>query len=189
MTNRLWAVTARVLASTPVRAALLRYAKRRPHKHLYDHDGAVYMMRWRVIDEGTRASRWLKRLTGYASVRIHEIRREDHDRALHTHPFEYRTVVLRGGYVEHLTTLKDADGPIAVETRRRGDTEAAPRTRLHRIAEVAPDCTTLFFMADNDDAWYFYEDGLFHHAEEYLHRAGYKLHSDGKSYGAQRNEH
>jgi hypothetical protein len=58
-----------------------------PYTHLSD-----YMHRWWLVkaadDKSTRA------------VRVHRILRSDHDRALHDHPWENCSIILRGGYWE-----------------------------------------------------------------------------------------
>lgn len=50
--------------------------------------GDTYMTRWRLVQ------------TPWFGVYLHKINRPDHDRDLHDHPWDFRTLVLKGGYVE-----------------------------------------------------------------------------------------
>ena len=71
---------------------------------------SLYMRRWRLGFQ-----RW-------PGFRLHHIVRSDADRELHDHPFSFVSIILRGGYWEHL-----ADG-----TR----TWHGPGSILFRSAEV-----------------------------------------------------
>lgn len=50
--------------------------------------GSLYMRRWRIGPD------WLP------GIRVHHILRSDVDRELHDHPFDYVSIILRGGYRE-----------------------------------------------------------------------------------------
>jgi len=51
-------------------------------------DGQLYMRRWRIIH------------TKWFGLRLHNIVSSDSDRALHDHPFDFISLILKGGYVE-----------------------------------------------------------------------------------------
>lgn len=93
MTNDLpWTVLAVLCAAgllVPVllRKLLLGYARRRPYFHLSDYMERFWLVRHNA-DKSNRA------------VRLHHIKRSDHDRALHDHPWNNGSVVLRNGYWE-----------------------------------------------------------------------------------------
>lgn len=53
------------------------------------HLGSLYMRRWRLVH--------FKRF----GVRVHCIERDDKDRELHDHPFDFVSIILKGGYIEH----------------------------------------------------------------------------------------
>lgn len=145
----------------------------RPARDLFDRDGSCYMRRWRIVDEGTLASRVLQALTGYSSIRLHHILKADHDRDLHNHPFDYRTFVLRGFYAE---TYKDGRGNRKVQRRvvEPGEAAALPGVAFHRIAYVPPGGVwTLFCMTRNTGTWGFNVDGKFVPSTTYLLRKGY----------------
>jgi len=67
---------------------LIRYAKKTPY---FDLPG--YMERWWLF----KPRSWLPFRT-----RIHHILRSDNDRHLHDHPSDFWTLILRGGYWEHV---------------------------------------------------------------------------------------
>ena len=66
---------------------LIAYAKKRPYHHL-----GSYMLRYWLKDPGEDCKTW--------GARIHHIKRSDHDRCLHDHPWPNTSVVLAGGYWE-----------------------------------------------------------------------------------------
>ena len=97
-----------------------------------------YLHRWRLLGAG----RFM--------LRLHRILSPDGTPFLHTHPFWYVSVVLRGGYTERFlrsdgTLAERRHGPGAVIVRR-------PDT-AHRIDSVRPGCTTLFFSWKVAGGW------------------------------------
>ena len=160
----------KALSSRPGFAAVQAYAFRTPHKHLVGSDGSLYMGRWHVVDEGTLGGRLLKLFTGYESVRLHWIRRPDHDRHLHNHPFNYRTFVLKGLYSE----IVEGQDQEPVEFNRfvyTGQTATGSGSKFHRIDQISQGGVwTLFFMTKNKDAWGFKVDNKFVERGEYFRR-------------------
>ena len=85
---------------------LIARAKRTPYFHLIV-DGIPYMNRWhlipmkkhRIVPFFSNPLFWLFQKLDI-SVRIHEILQSDSDRAFHDHPFDFITVILKGGYYE-----------------------------------------------------------------------------------------
>lgn len=151
---------------------LTTFAFRRPHRHLHDIDGGLYMGRWRVVDEGTLASRILERLTGYSSIRLHRIMRADRDRDLHNHPFAYRTFVVRGWYTEQYQTFNKRRRNRIIQ---EGETGTGDAETFHRIDGVPPDGVwTVFCMTRNAGTWGFKVDGRFVKSTRYLLRKGYR---------------
>ncbi len=112
-------------------SALERIGARRPYLHL----------------EGYMERFWILR-TPWLSARLHRILRSDHDRDLHDHPWDYASVILRGGYWEVTADGKRWYGPGSVVFRRAG--------HLHRL--VLPDgapATTLFIHRRKRRDWGF----------------------------------
>lgn len=166
-----------------------------PHVHLFDLDGNMYMGRWSVVDEfyrvngrdttkRTTASKVLEKLTGYTSIRLHWIRRADHDRDMHNHPFNYRTFVLKGRYAEEYDEPGIHDSRLCgYRWLHRGQSGTGDADKFHRIAFVPPEGVwTLFCMTRNTNKWGFNHDGAFVLSTRYFRMRGYgKRHrSNGK---------
>lgn len=201
-------------------ALLKRYAFRTPHQHLYDKDsGEIYMGRWRVVDEVQEfgyydcslewhevrkrnlSSKVLEFFTGYSSIRLHHINRKDHDRDLHSHPFDYRTFVCKGYYAEvfqddvkeytwkwtdrvtgiyHCVTKWTNKGPHGRRVIFAGDTQTGTGQKFHRISEVSPGGVwTLFCMTNNLNDWGFLVDDQFVLSRDYFQAKG--IRNDGKA--------
>lgn len=133
---------------------LISLAERTPYFHIHGPDGAFYMGRWWLLRgqaAGDECPLWLRWLP--MAIRIHWIVRPDSDRHLHDHPFDYRTVILRGWYVE-----EDVFGER--HFRRAGDTVSARAQTFHRIAEVSPGGVwTMFICGRRRHTWGFLVDG------------------------------
>lgn len=106
----------------------------RPHRHLHDLDGSLYMGRWRIVDEDSPVGKVMEYLTGYASARLHLIMREDHDRDLHNHPFAYRSFIVRGHYSE--VCQDGLYGSPYYHEVTQGQTVTGSARKFHRIAHV-----------------------------------------------------
>ncbi len=78
---------------------------------------------------------------GPLHIRTHKIIGEDITSLLHNHPFNYISIIIRGGYTE---TVKNKKGLVG---RRHGLFSFVLRksSTYHRIDAVLPDTTTLFF--------------------------------------------
>ncbi len=70
-------------------------------------------------------------------IRIHHILSGDKTPFMHTHPFHYVSIILSGGYTEHL------EGKVI--HHKRGGIIIRKNTTLHRIHSVLPGTKTLFF--------------------------------------------
>lgn len=57
----------------------------------------TYMRRWLLPQRW-----WPRALTKFLpGIRVHNIMTSDEDRALHCHPFDFMTIILKGGYTEY----------------------------------------------------------------------------------------
>lgn len=167
-------------------AMLKAYAFRTPAKHLYDHDGSLYMGRWRIVDEGSRGSKILAILTGYTHIRLHHICRADHDRELHNHPFDYRTYIAQGFYAEQYEEpawqLSGAGEPWYVSGKRQGyrfvhagRTATGNQNKFHRIDLIPTGGVwTMFCMKPDSGLWGFRgDDDVFIESHDYFKLKGY----------------
>lgn len=117
MTRSLWRAIARVLAHPRVSSWIIRQVEELPTSHL-----GGYMLRYILVPYEWR---WP------FAIRIHRILREDLDPYLHDHPFDWRTIVIQGWYVE-----EDIFG--VRHLRSAGHTAAQPAEAWHRIDQVSP---------------------------------------------------
>lgn len=153
--------------------AILRYSTREPYWHLQGYMNRNWVFNPYDKDNVTRYS-WTR-----VSARTHHILRADIDRHLHSHPWNARTIILRGWYKE---VRLDAHGNEVMFTRRAGDTSRLNHGEYHRIVEVSEGGVwTLFFTFGNLGPWGFLVDGKKINSDDYF-RADFE--SDGTSQAA-----
>lgn len=141
ITDAEWTTIARAVAVPAIAERLIALSKRTPY---FDLDG--YMERGWIYD--AEAAGRPER----ASVRVHHILRADRERDKHNHPWEARTIILKGWYRER----RVVDGIDVVTTRRAGDTAPIGTDTFHSIEEVSPGGVwTLFFMSPWKKGWGF----------------------------------
>lgn len=163
----IWSLLAKLLARPAVTGWLIRQALKTPYTHI-EKDGSVYMERYWLFNPypgfGGRR-RWGDRLP---SVRLHKICRPDQDRHPHDHPWEARTIILRGGYEEERMEVRlgahgiFSRGDIGVlHTRYPGDTATLSLGEYHRITWLDPDepTWTMFITWRYQGTWGFLVDG------------------------------
>jgi hypothetical protein len=109
-----------LLRSERVRRWVIARSIKHPFKHLVG-----YMNRYWFFNEKWRIP-WLP------AIRVHCILRRDKDREIHDHPFDFRTFILFGSYVE-----QDVMG--GQRTYRAGDTYKSRAERFHIIVHCEPD--------------------------------------------------
>ena len=125
----------RLLARPAVVDWLIRRAQRTPYFHITGADGSVYMERYWLFNpyDKVQKSRWRGWLP---SIRLHRIVREDRDRHLHDHPWDARTVILRGWYIEERRVESTLFKELVARYRRRaGDTATLRFGEYHRSDE------------------------------------------------------
>lgn len=179
MKNLIWNAIARTLARPAVADRLIAHALETPYMHILSPDSSeVYMERYWVFNAYDRATNKPKFWWCPWSIRVHYIRREDRDRDCHDHPWNARTIILRGGYTEErLVRIEDLgetighrplvvldDGRFAVAKRffrKPGDTATLGFGEYHNIREVGPDgAWTLFISGPWRGIWGFLVNGI-----------------------------
>lgn len=152
-----WKLIAR-LASTPCVADwLIRRAMKTPYLHIY-HKGNLYMGRWWLFNPQT-ADEPLRYKWFPLSIRLHHICQPDVGRDLHDHPFNARTIILKGGYTE---MRLDPDGIVRHYTRGAGDTAKIKIGEYHTIEEMnweTRDAWTVFITGPRKNNWGFLVNG------------------------------
>lgn len=156
MKNILWSFFAWIVSRKPIADLIIRRAMKTPYWHL---DG--YMNRYWLFNGYPRESKE-RRFPGISlSIRIHHILREDHDRDHHNHPFDARTVILRGWYAE------DREG--VTRYRDVGHTTSINRDTFHRISDIHVDgCWTMFIIFKTYDKWGFKTPQGFVQSDKYF---------------------
>ena len=151
----IWKLIARLLAKPAIANWLIERAKRRPYSPIVK-DGVLYMDRWWLFNpypdtggSGADRPRWQLPI----SIRIHHIAEPDQDRHLHDHPWNARTVILRGGYVEERIGEPE-------RLRLAGDTATLNFGEFHRIVFIPPGgAYTMFITGPYRGTWGFLVDG------------------------------
>jgi hypothetical protein len=162
--QRIWQLVARLITRESVADWLFLRAIRTPYNHIRSADGReVYMLRYWLFNPYP-ASGETKRWSLLPSVRIHWIMRADQDRHLHDHPWNARTVVLKGWYRE-----ERIEHPGMSYWRTSGYTGRLLFGQYHRIAEVSPGgVVTLFITWRYQGTWGFLVNGVKVPWREYL---------------------
>ncbi|MGH9931715.1 MAG: hypothetical protein ACREA9_21135 [Pyrinomonadaceae bacterium] len=169
MSEVIWRGIARILAKPAIANAIIRYAQRTPYFHLPCDEDPSYMKRWWVfnryrLDNGKPRFRWCP-----WSVRVHHILREDRERHIHDHPWNARTIILRGFYVEYrenaefesMTPSNPSNPEFEVKLRQAGDTATLGHNRYHCIRQVSDGGVyTLFISGPWQGVWGFLVNGV-----------------------------
>lgn len=143
--NRIWKYIAMQLASRPQLVdRLIAHCKKHPYFHIVEN-GDLYMSRYWLIKERP----WLP-----FAIRLHEWHRPDSGRHLHDHPCNFRTIILRGWYIE-----RDSLG--TTRLMHAGATRAHPKEYLHRVEAVSKLIPTysLFIYWGQHQLWGFVVNG------------------------------
>jgi hypothetical protein len=103
------------------------------------------------------------------SYYIHRFLKSDQDRALHNHPWEFRSVVLCGAYREEYRTGTPGAYRVVSRVRRAGSVAKMGADHFHRVDLVTNDVWTLFITGKKIQTWGFWdrERGVFIPHHEY----------------------
>lgn len=158
-----WQLFAWIVSSRPVARWLIARAMRTPYSHIHGRQGGgqLYMARFWLFNPyegGTGLRRWGDRLP---SLRIHWIRRPDDDDHPHDHPWNARTVILDGWYIEEKGLVPTSWDITGKWRRRRGYTGTLKFGEYHRIDRVCPQGVyTLFITWKKQGSWGFLVDDV-----------------------------
>ena len=126
-------------------------------------DKRPYMIRWQLIKDKIDTLSQSRDLR--FNIYLHKIMLSD-EPVLHDHPWNYATLILKGGYYEHTPEGKFWRGPGHFRYRKSTD--------LHRL-ELAKDengnelpCWSLSYMGKKVQEWGFIKNGKRIHNETYL---------------------
>lgn len=158
----IWRIVAHTVSRPLIADFLIRRSLRTPYSHL-----AGYMDRFWLFnryecdpDPVTGERRYPKRsrlMNALPSIRIHHILRRDLDPAPHDHPWDARTIILDGAYVE--VRGKPEEGQVQ-HFRSPGDTAQIRFGEFHNIVDMTDDGVwTMFITYGYRGKWGFWKDG------------------------------
>lgn len=166
--NTIWNIIAWIVSRQRIADWLIARSQRTPYFDIVK-DGRTYMHRWWLFNpynHETRKPRW--RWLPF-SIRVHHIVKPDDDLHLHDHPWNARTIILRGGYLEEIPAGIDGRHPerghrisrkCVGRFRQQGDTNPIGFGEFHRIIHVAEGgAYTLFISGRYRGDWGFQVDG------------------------------
>jgi hypothetical protein len=173
MSELAWRLAARTLSHPVMLRRLIKRGLAHPYTPIVKNNSHgledLYMDRlWllRPYPEG-REKHWLKTaglMYDGPSARLHLINREDLDRDCHNHPWRFRTLCLRGGYI-----MEMLDGTRI--TVRPGDSYELKTNQYHRIVELLDGPTiSIFITYEYEGVWGFMADGKHVPYHEYLNK-------------------
>lgn len=142
----IWKFIARICSFPLVAYWLINRSFKIPYTSIIGPDGSLYMGRWWLFNPYPKKKvRWQFPI----SIRIHHICRADSDRHLHDHPWNARTIILKGWYEE-----ERLDG--SKYFRNAGDTATLKFGEYHRINEVSEGGVwTMFITGKYRGTWGF----------------------------------
>ena len=127
--------------------------------------GKIWYAEPHIVTDGTgpvlfrsRPIAWLLQRFNI-SVRVHEILRSDVGRDPHDHPFNYLTIILKGGYIER--RFDDLGDPISAKWHGPGSIMWRPAHSWHMLELLEGKTATTLFITGRkiDGAWGFNVDG------------------------------
>lgn len=162
----LWTLIAWILSRNAVATAIINYALRTPYFHLPSNEDPSYMERYWVFNPYVRKNnkQGRSKYTWFPwNIRVHWIKRADREQHLHDHPWNARTIILKGWYEEERL------GDRFTWLRYKGQTATIGYEQYHRIVKVADDgAWTLFISGPYQGFWGFLVDGVKIHYKKYL---------------------
>jgi len=101
------------------------------------------------------------------NITLHKVLLSD-EPTLHDHPWNYATVILKGGYWENTPEGRFWRGPGHFRYRRSDDMHYLELAQDQNGCEIP--CWSLFFMGKKTGDWGFLKNGEWIHNEQYLAR-------------------
>jgi hypothetical protein len=162
MKNLFWKIIAFIVSRPIIVDWLIDQAMKTPYSHIQSrYLEGIYMFRYWLLNAYTKISKnkTIQKLRSrLSSVRLHKIMLPDSDSHLHDHPWNARTIILRGMYIEERMM---PDGTIQQFTRRAGDTATLKFGEYHRIVLIPKEGVwTMFISQKYQGTWGFLVDGI-----------------------------
>lgn len=117
-------------------------------KEIISKTGEVHFRRWELLK------------TPWGSIWLHGIYKADQDKHLHNHPWDFKSIVLKGSYIEQTPLGNKRQYPGKFNSRNGAD--------YHKILELlSPVVYTLFFVSKPKREWGYRVRGEFIQHEKY----------------------
>ena len=119
-------------------------------KEIISKDGTLHFRRWRIV------------YTPWFTINVHGIYKADEDKHLHSHPWNFISIVLKGSYTEELEDDR-------YNLRYPGKIEKRTKDVFHKILELhSKSIYTLNIMwGTEEDKWGYQVDGKYVDHETY----------------------
>jgi hypothetical protein len=114
-------------------------------KEIVSKKGELHFQRWRII-----SCKWL-------AIYIHKIYKEDNDKHLHNHPWNYWNMILSGGYGEASMLYNQ----VVYHNMLPFSSSIRKHDRYHKISTIFKPTTTLFITSGRKYDWGYDVDGEF----------------------------
>jgi hypothetical protein len=185
-----WPTIAAIVSFPHVADWLIRRSQRTPYSPITARDdpNEIYMQRWWLFNPYPAPGEYRRKgwRDWLPSIRVHHILRADDDGHMHDHPWDARTIVLRGWYAEerplrsigaddlqfnlvNITNYPGEREARGVTDSLVGSTRAVRFNSYHRICQVSPGGVyTLWFTWRYQGTWGFWVDGRKVPYREYL---------------------
>lgn len=158
MREFLWRIIARIVSHKKIKWWLIERSMKTPYTPIMSADGMqVYMGRWWLFNPYPAPGDYKRKgwRDWMPSIRIHHIMQPDQDRHLHDHPWNARTIILDGWYLEN------RKNDIWPYLRENGDTAKLLFGEYHKITAVSPSGVyTMFITWKYRGTWGFDVDGV-----------------------------
>ncbi|KFF48129.1 hypothetical protein GY26_16265 [Gammaproteobacteria bacterium MFB021] len=173
--NIVWKITAWLASRRRIADWLIERSQHTPYFDIVK-SGETYMRRWWLFNPYDHETRKPRHRWCPISIRVHHIMKPDDDRHLHDHPWNARTIILRGSYLEEVApdsgphmNGRFRPGLGSLRVRQRGDTARIGYGQFHRITSVSRDGVyTLFISGAHRGTWGFLVGGQKVPWREYL---------------------
>jgi hypothetical protein len=152
----MWRLIAWIVSRPRVADWLIKRAMKTPYTHIY-HPQGLYMGRWWLFNPYPADGESGKKNRFPISIRIHHICLPDEARDLHDHPWNARTIILKGGYIER----RLEGGVVNWYDREAGATAKINFGEFHTIDELYEGgAWTLFITGKYRGTWGFLVNGV-----------------------------
>lgn len=134
-----------------------------------------WLLEWRKplgLPECPYVYRWTLG-TPFGSIRVHNWKSSDDDRAHHDHPWSFLTVVLRGGYTDVSPTVIDKHSGVIRDHLRVGSVRYRAAEHVHTVQVDPGGCLTLLLTGPEKRFWGFWLRNKWRKAGRYFRLNGH----------------